>query len=135
QQAEDFWAALKAVPYEIVQGRISNPNISMSSFLDSVKIVAQTMHRLKPTLNEQEFEHYRLMSDIRLQYLRYVDIERRVNADDFRAEDVPEVLADLKALNTVDLDNFFMRLNRGTFYEGELKLENEYRNSKIQLLY
>lgn len=134
-QAAEFWNALKAIPYEIVQGRISNPDISMGSFLDSAQVVAATMHRLKPSLNEQEFEHYRLMSDIRLQYLKYMEIEKRVNAVDFRTEDIPKVLKDLKALDTAELDERFMRLNRGTLYDAELKVENEYRNSKIRLLY
>lgn len=135
QQAKDFWSALKAIPYEIVQGRISSPNVSMSTFLDSAKMVSSTMHRLQPISNKQEFEHYRLMADIRLQYLTYMDIEKRVNSADFREEDVPEVLAALEALNTDDLDKRFIRLNTDDLFEGELRQENKYRNSKIRLLH
>ena len=134
QQAKDFWMALKAVPYEIVQGKISNPQVSMSSFLDSAEMVVATMHRLKPTANKQEFENYRLMSDIRLQYLKYMDIEKMVNSADFKAEDVPKALAALDALQTSGLDERFMQLNKGYFFEGELKQENQYRNGKIKLL-
>lgn len=135
QQAEDFWLALKAVPYEIVQGQISKPDLSMSDFLDSAKTVASTLHRLQPTSNQQEFAHYRLMSDIRLQYLTYMDIEKRVNSVDFREEDIPKILGELDALDTADLDERFIRLNKDSFFEGELKQENEYRNSKIRLLH
>ncbi len=134
-QAKEFWMALKAVPYEIVQGRISNPDVPMSSFLDSAEMVASTLHRLQPRLNQQEFAHYRLMADIRLQYLKYIAIEKRVNAVDFRAENIPEVLAALEALDTADLDERFMRLNKDDFFEAELKQENEYRNCKIRLLH
>ena len=134
-QAAEFWDALKAVPYEIVQGRISDADISMASFLYSAQAAAETMHRLKPKLNKEEFEHYRLMSDIRLQYLKYMAIEQRVNDVDFRAEDIPAVLSDLNALDTDDLDKRFIQLNRKSLYDGELKIENEYRNSKIRLLY
>ena len=134
-QADQFWSALKAIPYEIVQGRISKADLPMSTFLDSAEMVASTMHRLQPVRNLREFEHYRLMSDIRLQYLKYMEIEKRVNSAEFREEDIPEVLAALEALDTSGLDKRFMKLNHGAFYEGELKQENEYRNSKIRLLH
>lgn len=135
QQAKDFWTALKAIPYEVVQGRIIDTHLSMSTLLDSAQIVASTLHGLQPNLNHNEFEHYRLMADIRLQYLTYTDIEMRVNSADFKEEDIPEVLAALEALNTVDLDERFIRLNKHSFYEAELKQENDYRNSKIRLLH
>ena len=135
QKAKDFWTALKAIPYEIVQGQISDTNLSMPSFLDSAQMVASTLRRLQPSLNQDEFEHYRLMADIRLQYLTFTAIEMRVNSVDFKEDDIPETLAALEALDTADLDERFIRLNKNSFFEAELKQENDYRNSKIRLLH
>lgn len=134
-QAGEFWSALKAIPYEIVQGQISRADLTMSTFIDSAEMVAATMHRLQPVRNQQEFEHYRLMSDIRLQYLRYMQIETKVNSERFREEDIPAMLAALEDLDISRLDKRFMKLNHGVFHKAELKQENEYRNSKIRLLH
>ncbi|MFD2538742.1 hypothetical protein [Sphingobacterium chuzhouense] len=134
QKAKDFWTALKAIPYEIVQGQISDTNLSMPSFLDSAQMVASTLRRLQPSLNQDEFEHYRLMADIRLQYLTFTAIEMRVNSVDFKEDDISETLAALEALDMADLDERFIRLNKNSFFEAELKQENDYRNSKIRLL-
>jgi hexosaminidase len=135
EQATRFWKALRAIPYEINQGKISRENFEISAFLDSAQLVSETFHTLQPRKNVEEFEHYRLMADIRLQYLTYMSIELRANAPEFRQEDVPALLVELKAIDTAALDRRFAALNRYLLHDAEIAQENELRNSKISVLY
>ncbi|TKB99199.1 beta-N-acetylhexosaminidase [Pedobacter cryophilus] len=134
-QSSVFWNALKAAPYEINQGKISNPSVNINQLLDSAKTSAKVLKELKPLSNKAEFEHYRLMADIRTQYLTYMLLEMKTNSPSFTQDMIPEVLHSLKALNTKKIDKKFIKLNKSALYKAELEQENELRNSKINLLY
>lgn len=134
QEAKDFWTALKSAPYEVVQGRIHNSAIPMSVLLDSAEMASTLLHQLKPKHHVEEFEHYRLMADIRLQYLKTMDIEMRINSPNFKREHIGNVLDELEEIRLNDLDQRFYDLNKYSFFSSELKQENEYRNSKLQKL-
>ncbi len=135
QQAIRFWEALRAIPYEINQGKISKEGLDINVLLDSAQIVSKTFYELRPRKNPEEFEHYRLMADIRLQYLTYMDIEIRANASNFKQEDVQALLKELEAIDTASLDRRFAALNRYLMYDAEIAQENELRNNKIRVLY
>jgi hypothetical protein len=80
--------------------------------------------------NEKEFEHYRLMADIRVQHLHFLEIVQEANTQDFNGDSIPAVLHRLKALiaeNTV-LSQRFIDLNRDDFYVSELEEENRLRS-------
>lgn len=135
QQSVDFWDALKAIPYEVNQGQIIHSNLSITELLDSAKLVAKTLKELRPQTNKEEFEHYRLMSDIRVHYLSYLAIEIKANSPDFSKQEIPDLLRQLEVLMKNTLDKRFIKLNKGSFFKGELDQENELRNSKVRLLY
>jgi hexosaminidase len=138
QQSTLFWKALKTAPYQVMQGKVMSPTpISIKQLLDSTIWVAQTLNSLKPVRNQQEFEHYRLMTAIRIHYLKYEEIERTVNADSFTPKKIPAILIQLKSLMTAgdELDKRFVALNKDYLYPAELADENELRNVKIRLLY
>jgi hexosaminidase len=138
QQSMALWKALKTAPYQVMQGEVISPKpISVKQLLDSTMWVAQTLNSLKPTKNQQEFEHYRLMTDIRIHYLRYEEIEKTINAVSFHTNRIPAVLTQLKSLMVTgnELDKRFIELNKNYLYPAELAQENELRNVKIRLLY
>ena len=137
-QSALFWKALKAAPYQVMQGKVVAPTpISIKQLLDSTIWASQILNSLKPVKNQQEFEHYRLMTDIRIHYLKYEEIERTVNADSFTPDKIPVILAQLKSLMVTGnaLDKRFIALNKDYLYPAELTDENELRNVKIRLLY
>ena len=71
QQAAALWKAIKTAPYQVMQGEVVAPKpIKIDQLLDSTLQAAKTLYSLKPAKNLSEFEHYRLMTDIRLHYLR-----------------------------------------------------------------
>lgn len=133
-QSKTFWEALTKAPYEVNQGVVSNKNVSINQLLDSAKLAAKQFDELKPLKNKEEFEHYRLMADIRVQYLTYMVLEIEVNSVDFKESRVPEIIKQLKQLDTAQLDKRFIALNKYALYDAELDQENQLRNAKIKLL-
>ncbi len=137
-QADAFWSALKTAPYEVQQGEvIAHPPLSIKSLLDSAKMAANTFAALQPAKNPAEFEQYRLMADIRVQYLSYEEIEKEVNAESFSPDQSPGILARLKEMmdKAAELDKRFIALNKDYFFAAELEQENKLRDIKTQLLY
>ena len=138
QQSASFWKALTTTPYEVKQGEVMAPSpMTVQQLADSQAVAVKTLYGLKPTKNKEEFEHYRLMADIRMLYLTYQKIEKQVNLSSFRNADIPGVLQKLKQLlaDAKKIDERFMQLNKNTLYMGQLEEENNLRDSKINLLY
>lgn len=133
-QSKTFWKALTTAPYEVTQGVVSNKNVSINQLLDSAKLAAKQFEQLKPLKNQEEFEHYHLMADIRVQYLTYMALEIEVNSVDFKESRIPEIIKQLKQIDTAKLDKKFIALNKNTLYEAEIEQENQLRNAKIKLL-
>ena len=138
QQAGAFWKALTTTPYEVKQGEVIAPQpMTVQQLTDSQSTAVKTLYRLTPTKNKEEFAHYRLMADIRMQYLNYQKIEREVNMPSFTKAQLPAVVKQLKQLlaDSKKIDQRFIELNKSTLYMSELIEENNLRDSKINLLY
>ena len=138
EETEKFWLALRTAPYEITGGKVVSPiPLTIKQLRDSAKIALRALDVLRPVKNAEEFEHYRLMAGIRLNYLEFHEILQRVNSAGFMNEQVPGVLLELKNLmkNEEMLDLHFIELNKGYLNPAELKQENELRNIRVQLLY
>jgi hexosaminidase len=137
-QSAKFWHALKITPYEIRNGKVESViQFSINQVLDSTKAAAATLDELQPVKNKDEFEHYRLMTGIRINYLQFQDILQRVNSSSFNAKLVPGVLQELKSLmlNEERLDVQFTRLNKKFLNASEIVAENDLRNLRVRLLY
>jgi hypothetical protein len=134
QDADAFWEALTKTPFEINQGKLSKAGISVDGLLDSAKSVAATLNSLKPLNNKTEFEHYRLMAAIRVQYLSYEAIEIKANSPEITEADLQQLLVKLNELQTDAIDKKFIALNKGFMYPAEMQQENELRDAKIKLL-
>ena len=138
EQSVSFWQALTTCPYEIKQGKVvASQNITMSQLADSQALAVKILYQLQPLKNKEEFEHYRLMADIRMLYLTYQKIEAEVNDSSFSNSKVSPILMQLKKLinDSKLIDQRFISLNKTTLYTEELQEENNLRNSKIILLY
>lgn len=134
-EAGRFWKALQANSYEINQGVTSDPSVDISVMKDSAIWVVEQFKDLKPKLNQKEFAHYTLMSEIRARYLKYMHIENQINSADFDVAKLPGLIAELKTLKEHTFNDQFEELNKDFLYEAEIEQENLLRNSKIDLLY
>jgi hypothetical protein len=136
EEGEQLWETLTISPELIVNGK---PAISPSiaAMRETVEDAVAKMKSLKPLNNSDEFEHFRLMLDIRLHYLKFKEAEARFNSPAFSIDDKESVVADLETLigETRDLDRRFARLNRGFLHETEIEQQNMIRNRKLMLLH
>ena len=115
----------------------SPQSLSIDAVLDSTRVASVVLHRLAPLKNKEEFEQYRQMTDIRLNYLQYEAIEKRANAPQFTIAGVPAILNELKNVidDEAELDKRFNTLNQDVLYPAELAQENELRGAKARILY
>jgi hypothetical protein len=136
-QAWEFKQMLLAVPYEVSRGVVKDNGMSVSQLLDSARHVSTFFKLARPLRNKQEFEHYRVISDTRLQYLIYQDIEARANESDITADQLPQLIHQLRTViqSTKVLNKKYISLNRKVFYSSELEQDNQLRIIKMQLLY
>jgi len=138
QDAVVFWQALCTAPNQVENG-IVNPGdtLTLARLAGSAAIAADIFKRMQPLRNKTEFDQYRLMADIRLQYLHFLLIEQQVNAESFTLADKPAAIKQLQQLlnNATRLDQRFIELNKNSYYLSELKEENSIRNKKIQILF
>jgi hypothetical protein len=138
EQSAKFWEALKTAPYQIDQGGVvSTKPLTVEQVLDSTREAWKVLYLLTPSQNKQEFEHYLLMESIRVHYLGYEAIEKKVNSPEFTTDQVPGVLKDLQKLmgNGSQLNADFVELNKDYLYIGQMAEENMLRYTKVRLLY
>ena len=138
EQSGAFWNALKTSPYEIQQGKVIAPfEMTVQQLSDSNDVAVKTLYALKPIKNKQEYEHYKLMADIRGYYLRYQAIEKMVNDPTFNGSQKPVIIDKLKKLlaGSKSLDDRFIQLNKGFLNPSEIQEENLLRNIKVIHLY
>ena len=138
-EAARFWRALNKANVEVSQGKVmSKDSLSIGSLLDSAKSTLNDLKDLQPRKNKLEFDQYRLMTAIRVQYLTYESIQSFLNSNSFNVAQYPETVSKLEALknDASEIDQWFQQLNGAYLYPGEIDEENELRNLKInELLY
>ncbi len=135
-EGELLWETLTISPELIVNGKPAT-SPSIAAMRETVEDAVANMKSLKPLSNKEEFEHFRLMLDIRLHYLKFKEAEARFNSPGFSIDDRESVVADLEELmaETKDLDRRFAKLNRDYLYETEIEQQNVIRNRKLMLLH
>jgi hypothetical protein len=138
EESARFWKALKTAPYEIRHGDVAAPMpLTVKQMLDSAKASFETLYDLQPQKNKEDFEHYRVMAGIRVNYLEFHYILQEVNSPEFTSSQKPAILDELNKLmlDETVLDLHFYQLNKNFLYPAELAEENELRNIRPQLLY
>lgn len=138
EEADVFWKALKTTPYEILHGKVQSPApMTVKQLLDSAQTALDVLYDLHPLKNKEEFEQYRVMAEIRRNYLHFHAILEELNDPAFKADQTPAVLKDLeKLLMSQDIvDMHFSELNKNFLKPGEIKEENEVRDIRAKLLY
>lgn len=136
-QSQQLWTALTAVPYQVINAKAKGLNITIKQMLDSAIVANQIIHRLKPSSNKVDFEHYQLMLDTRLLYLSFKNLENEANSESFTASQKSVLLPQLEILIATGekLNKQYTKLNKSSFYDSELELDNELRIAKIKLLF
>lgn len=137
-EALQFWEALKGEPYEIIDGKVEkNEDLTVKAALDSEINNQKIFNTLKPAKNADEYEHFKLMKDIRVNYLTFKQIEVFVNSPEFGTKDLPAVLSQLENLIKKDepISERFTAMNQHLLKESQIDYENNLRIARVKLLY
>lgn len=135
-QGEQFWNALS-----VEQELITNGKPVKSETIDQLQTVAQgasdILYQLKPIRNENEFEHFRLMIDLRKFYLAFSEIKAFYNSADFTRADANKKIPELEVLleQSQKLDQRFTELNKNFLSDVEIQDQNELRARPLKILY
>jgi hexosaminidase len=133
-----FWKSLNMTPFDVRQGVVASPFLmTIKQLLDSGAVALTNLNKLRPTKNQAEFEHFRLMADIREFHLQYEWIESRVNDSEFHPSASQYILTELSQLieRSKLIDQQFIFINKDFLIGAELETENAVRNSRVQNLY
>lgn len=135
--AQHFEKALFNAPYKVVDGKVRAPSdITLETLLDSARESARLLHDLKPGRNTKEFDHYRLMADIRVYYLTFLTLQARADTAT-SIHSFQSLAQEVKALMNTEpaLDEAFRRLNAAVLYPAAIREENAIRVYRTHQLY
>jgi hypothetical protein len=92
---------------------------------------------LVPSRHVSEFEHLRLMADLREFHVRFKKFENEIQSPQFSPAQIPRMCRALERLlnESQVLGERFMTANKGFLYEKALLEETEARSKKLQRLY
>jgi hypothetical protein len=113
------------------------PRVNPGPVLAAAKKARRALAALNPRKNRGEFEHLRLMADLREFHVRFKTLETRLNSPWLTPARQPKAVRALAALRreSLALDRRFARLNRDVLHPSELREEADYRNKKLRALH
>ena len=92
---------------------------------------------LHPDQHVNEFEHLRLMADLREYHVRFKRLESEIQSPEFSSAQIPQKTRALEKLidESITLDQRFMELNAGFLHEKGIVEEVEAHTKKLRRLY
>ncbi len=113
------------------------PGVAIEPVLQQARKAKRIFASLAPRQHIGEFEHLRLMADLREFHVRFKKLEREIQSPGFTAAQVPAKVRALERLieEAETLDHRFIRANRGLLYEKALAEEIEARSKKLHRLH
>lgn len=131
-----LWEILTAPQEVIVRGEDLNKK-GVSEILADTRKIQSKLYSLKPKTNLKEFDHFKLMFDIRVQYLMFKEVENEYESDKFSREAAPQFIKRLEPLvkEAKSINKRFISLNKGFLYHQELVEINGLRTEKLFKIY
>jgi hypothetical protein len=132
-ESEKFRTALFA-PTDVIRPGNKADLEKLDEIRNNISNACELMESLKPKANKTEFEHLRLMLDLRKFYLDFKTIEAAYESESFSREKTYEILPDFQALlaRSKKLDQRFSSLNKGFLYPSEIDDQNRIRSQKLK---
>lgn len=94
------------------------------------------LYALKPKNNKTEFEHLKLMFDIRVNYLKYKVLESVYQSESYDRSKAKGLLSEIDEILQTEkkLDKRFASLQKGFITDREIAHQNEIRKRKMFVL-
>ncbi len=139
KDANKLWDILSA-KQEVVWHGIKKEINSIAVQIKNVTSAIKALNSFKPIINTGhsiELHHFKLMFQIRLNYLKRVQIEKQLNSDSANISNIKKIASDLKKLmaEASSVDAEYRKLHKGFLHDSEIELENKHRNKKLIALY
>lgn len=135
EEGASLWSVLNE-PQEVVKNGKSASGIPVSKMVAHTKTISDELNKLKPVRNSKEFEHFKLMYDIRLNYLSFKEIESIYQSNNYNRSRAGEMLTSLNSVINVEkkLDKRFFALQHGFLTDREIAHLNIIRKRKMLVL-
>jgi len=135
-EGELLWKILQTPQELIKNGKVGNGK-SILDLKDEAITLQKQITELKPKSNKTEFEHLRLMMKIRVEYLKFKEIQSKYESSLFDISSVKNLISETKLLikEAAKIDKKFSILNKDFLYDSEIKEINRLRNLSVQGLY
>lgn len=132
-----FWEYLTHPQYVITRQGKDEKGIPVATVLGDCLKLKEKFGKLKPNKNKDEFEHYKLMLDLRINYLKYKKVEVFYESSEYNRSHAPELINQLKPIiaESDELSKRFTELNKNYLKEGQPEYINNIRAEKMKLLY
>ena len=93
--------------------------------------------KVSPKALQEHFEHYRLMTDIRLSYINVQLARLEAESSTAGLDVIDQIEQRLQELREVanELNDRFAELHHENLYPGAIEAENQARNQELELLY
>lgn len=124
-------------PPELISNGMPTESSSISAMKEDFGKIRNDLIVIIPKKNVKEFEHFKLMADLRMHYLDFKEVESEYNAADFRMSQTPQLLEELNVIieDSKVLGYRFFALNKGFLYDAELHEQNKLRVQQMHVLH
>lgn len=118
---------------ELVRLGKSPKGVKLSDMLQKAMLMRDKVYFMQPKRNKTELEHLKLMFDIRVNYLKFKEIESVYQSEDYSRSKAKDLLLELNSLLKVEktLDKRFTSLQKGFITNRDIALQNEVRKRKM----
>lgn len=136
EESRKFREALFASP-EIIRPEEISDQAKIAKLRNEINNACKQMTNLKPKSNTKEFEHLKLMLDLRLFYLDSKMLESEYESDFMAKTEKTKMMNAFSELidRSKKLDQRFSSLNKGFLYPSEIDEQNRIRSQKIRNIY
>jgi hypothetical protein len=136
EESEKFWQTF-ILPQELIKDGIPVKSSSINDLLSETEQIKNILYTLSPKKNKMEFEHFRLMIDLREFYLKYQELKSIYNSPVFSGNMAKKMLPQFELLfkQSEQLDKRFYKLNHKFIYKSEIEQQNEFRRMDLMNIY
>lgn len=130
KDAQALWKAIRGEAIQI------GPTSNIAPILKKARAAKLALSRLKPRKHAAEFDHIRLMIDLRELHLRCKTLEKQIHSHRFAPDKVGAAIKNLDGLlaESTQLHDRFIRLNRESLHPAEMDAELSYRTESLRQL-
>lgn len=125
------------MPQEVItRQRVDMKGTPIAAVLDNCVRLRDKFNKLNPKKNKEEFEHYRLMLDLRINHVAFRKVEYAFESSSYNRSQAARLLNELRPLidEADKLDRRFVELNKDYLKEDQLEYINFIRNEKMKAM-